>query len=65
MPTTQRPKMVRHTVQIVLIWRYLRPRVIQRNRRAPATTATSAVRHLSIHARRERRRHVIRQIEAL
>ena len=52
MPGAQRPKVVRHTVQIVSIWRELAPRVVRRELRAARC------------ARRERRGHVVGEVEA-
>ena len=51
MPGAQRPKVVRHTVQIVSIWRELAPRVVRRELRATRC------------ARRERRGHVVGKVE--
>ena len=51
MPGAQRPKVVRHTVQIVSIWRELAPRVVRRELRAARR------------ARRERRGHVVGKVE--
>ena len=58
MPTAQRPKMVRHRIQIIPIRRHLAPRVLQRDRlRAPLPQSPFHA------ARRQRRGHVVRQIQ--
>ena len=54
MSAAQRSEVICNAIQVVPIWRYLRPRVISRQ-------LLSAV----VHTRRKRRRHVIGEVEIL